>query len=377
MSEVLRTAEEATPERLTAILRRHRTLPQCEVLTVRQRKNPAFNSVVTHLELSYTHSAPATAPNALVLKANLSAEWAKEAGRVEVAFYRMIAALPDRPSIVVPCYDAQYDPETGDSHLLLLDVSSTHHAPLTRDQQLTPGSNVPDDAEADAVVEALARFHACWWNHPMLGSFPCAIAHWFRDEQGFQQFQERRRVAFRELMMAEESWFPAEYARTYEAILAGLPHLWERYWRPRTVGKRGLTLTHGDAYFSNFLCPNLGTGGGVLLLDWQSPEGYLGASDLANLLATFLNSAQRKEGGREDRLLRLYHTTLKQAGVQDYSWQALLLDYRLTILDWLLVPLQDRHDGSRRDYWWPKMQYLMEGFRDWRCAELLPAAYRI
>jgi len=40
-------------------------------------------------------------------------------------------------------------------------------------------------------------------------------------------------------------------------------------------------------------------------------------------------------------------------------------------LDWVLIPLHDRADGSPEDYWWPKMQCLTSAFQDWRCEELL------
>ena len=46
-------------------------------------------------------------------------------------------------------------------------------------------------------------------------------------------------------------------------------------------------------------------------------------------------------------------------------------DYRLSIADWLLIPLQDCFDGSSKEYWWPKMQCLAHAFEDWRVAELL------
>jgi Phosphotransferase enzyme family len=40
------------------------------------------------------------------------------------------------------------------------------------------------------------------------------------------------------------------------------------------------------------------------------------------------------------------------------------------LLDWTLVPVQDAADGSRRDYWWPKMCCLLDAFADHGAAEL-------
>lgn len=361
-----------SPEWLTQTLQQAGVLPQGYVATVQERKNAAFNSHMLHLTLSYSEDAPSTAPRFLVYKTNLQTQWAKEAGRAEVAFYRQVGALPDHPRITVPCYAAEYDPSTGDSYLLLLDFSDTHHAPLTRDQQLTPGDNLPTDADAAAVVDTLARFHAYWWEHPRLGTETFAIAHWFQDDESYIGYMQKRSTAFHELMIAESDWFPAEAAEVYESVLAGMPHLWERYWRPRIATLRHLTLTHGDSYFANFLCPDDGETHNTYLIDWQSPETLWAASDLANLMATFWTWEQREENRREERLLHRYHEGLKAAGVIGYGWDDLVRDYRLAIIDWLLVPLQDRRDGSRKEYWWHKMQCLIKAFEDWQCERLLP-----
>jgi hypothetical protein len=52
-------------------------------------------------------------------------------------------------------------------------------------------------------------------------------------------------------------------------------------------------------------------------------------------------------------------------------YEALIDDYRLGLVSWLLVPFQDAHDGSPADYWWPKLQCLLAAFDDWDCQELL------
>jgi hypothetical protein len=54
----------ATPAYLTAALRRAGALPSGEVLVVGQERNPAFNSAVTHLRLTYSPAAPPPAPPA-------------------------------------------------------------------------------------------------------------------------------------------------------------------------------------------------------------------------------------------------------------------------------------------------------------------------
>jgi hypothetical protein len=107
------------------------------------------------------------------------------------------------------------------------------------------------------------------------------------------------------------------------------------------------------------------------LLDWQSPVVDIGGYDLANLCATFWTSEQRHATQREEQLLRRYHRMLETQGVHNYAWDDLTTDYQTGLIYWLLVPVQDRYDGSGTDYWWPKMQCLVEAFREWHCADLL------
>lgn len=172
------------------------------------------------------------------------------------------------------------------------------------------------------------------------------------------------------LLENERTWLPDNMQRLYEQALAGLPHLWERYHEPRLAGMHAMTLTHGDAYFTNFLCPNEGTVGETYLIDWQGPATSRGADDLVNLLVTCWTSAQRAEGQREAKLLRRYHDGLRAHGVHDYLWADLLVDYRVAVIEWLFQPVQDRADGAGKDYWWPKLQYIAAAFQDWNCVDL-------
>lgn len=55
----------------------------------------------------------------------------------------------------------------------------------------------------------------------------------------------------------------------------------------------------------------------------------------------------------------------------DYPYPALIEDYRLGLVYWLLVPWQDAYAGSARVYWWPKLQCLLAAFDDWDCDQLL------
>lgn len=371
MTTYIPGAEHITPAWLTAVLRQSGILGTGEVVDVAMRKTGAFNSQTSHLALHYSDDAPDELPAQLVLKRNIESEWGVEGGADEVHFYNVIAALPDHPAVIIPCYAAAYDETSSNSYLLLQDMSATHAPPVTRDQQISIVEAVPLDAYIEAVIDTLAQFHAYWWEHPLLDTNTFDIGYWSRNADRFEQYLQRRTTSWKNLISNEGAWFPDDMLRLYENVLAHLPNYWQRYLEPRFRTKRGLTLTHGDAYFANFLCPkNPGTGA-TYLLDWQSPGFDIGGYDLVNLCATFWTPEQRHQEQREEKILRRYYNVLKARGVNNYSWVDLVTDYKHGLIFWLLMPVQDRYGGSVKDYWWPKMQCLVAAFRDWHCEELL------
>ncbi len=220
------------------------------------------------------------------------------------------------------------------------------------------------------AIDALARFHAYWWEHPQLGEGIAPIAWGCVDEADFITEVARRRRALEHLLALEGEWLPTPIKRMYENILAQMMHLWRTYMRDRVAAFSHMTLTHGDAYLANFLCPREGQAANTYIIDWQCPEAYRGSSDLVNLCATFWTRQQRAEGERELNVLRQYHRLLHENGVSGYAWENLIRDYQLSIIDWLLIPVQDCFDGSGKAYWWPKMQCLAHAFEDWHCTDL-------
>jgi thiamine kinase-like enzyme len=153
----------------------------------------------------------------------------------------------------------------------------------------------------------------------------------------------------------EASWLPADVCIVYDHVLRHLPQHWERYLAPRFQTQTNLTLVHGDAFFTNFLCPKQHNGGPTYVLDWQGPAFDIGGYDLANLCATFWTSEQRHEAQRERRILERYLVRLQTAGVAAYTWDDLVTDYQAGIMYWVLVPVQDGHDGAGKAYWWTAM----------------------
>jgi hypothetical protein len=119
------------------------------------------------------------------------------------------------------------------------------------------------------------------------------------------------------------------------------------------------------------LLPKDPNAGATYLIDWQSPSFDIGGYDLANLIAAFWTPQQRHEDRREEKMLHRYHTVLQHRGVSNYSWNDLLTDYKIGLIYWVLMPVQDRYGGASKDYWWPKMQCLTAALKEWHCEDLL------
>jgi Ecdysteroid kinase-like family len=359
-----------TPEWLTNALRQSGTLTNGRVLRVEVSGNAAFNSTALHLHLTYSGDTPPGMPPRLFFKRNLAEAWAVRAGAREVAFYQVATALANRLPMLAHCYGAAYDADSGDSWLLLHDVSETHAPPVTR-EQLLAGAGVPPDAQLAAIVEVLASLHAAWWEHPALGTGSLLISEWYSNYTSFATSLREFTEEWSTLQQTAGATLPASTRTLLNAALAALPHIWERALAERVAARRWLTISHGDCYLSQFLCPLADSpNDATYLIDFQGACGDLPTMDLVFLLATFWTPEQRHERRREERLLHAYHDALTRNGITTYTWEQLVEDYRIALAFMLFYPVWDAINGSSRDYWEPKLRCLASAADDWRCREL-------
>jgi hypothetical protein len=273
MSVVLTDVEQVTPEWLTAILHECGVLSTGHIVTVQHPPSTTWNSRAYHLELQYSTDVPAAAPRHLFVKLNSQPDW----GRDEVAFYQFVTAKQADLPMLVDCYDAAYTPADGASHLLLADHSATHFTPVTKAQVLA-GETMPAQAHLEPMVDAIARLHAYWWEHPQLGTGFARIRSWFDGERAYHQLIERRLKEWATFQAQAGHLIPAETRRLYEKVLFHLPGLWPRYLADRFDSRRALTLTHGDCYFIQFLCPRQAGSGVTYLVDFDSVSTNLSLS---------------------------------------------------------------------------------------------------
>jgi hypothetical protein len=364
MLNALAATDPITTEWLTEALRVAGALPSGAVVACETRANAAFNSTASHLTLTYSADAPSDAPRQLFLKRNLEIDWAVEAGRDEVTFYHAMAPRYDQLPMLIHCYAALVDETRSASTLLMADVVATHTPPLLRDDQISESARgIPAQGALDQAIDALAAFHAAWWERPELG-VQFEVNSWYSDADAFAAHVEERRAEWARFIASEGAWFPADLRACYEQALARLPLLWEQGLGERIMRRRGLTLTHGDCYLTQFLCPRPGVAAPTYLVDFQGTNADLIGDDLVHMFAFWWTREQRREGDREQRALRRYHARLLAHGVRDYSWDDLFADYRLALTIMLFYPVWDETNGSAQSYWLPKLRNIVAAYQD-------------
>jgi len=351
---LITSIEQLTPEYLNDVLRSYGVLDSGKVVGVSVTLTKKLTvSAVSRLALTYSAEAPDDAPRNLFLKMSVpaNADNPQLNGGQEVEFYQKIAAqMPGSP--LIRCYDAVFSPETTDYHLLLEDLSDTHFQPDTP----TP----PWELLSRGAVETLAKLHAFWWEDPRLGR---EIGNLFDQDElnAFVADVEKNVTTFTDFLGDRLS---PEQHRIYERLIASRFDIWGRL-----TESRGMTVTHGDAHWWNFLYPLDPSRDRVRIFDWQLWHVDSGPRDLAFLLA--LGGFADRRPASEGPLLAHYHETLIANGVTGYSREDLWRDYRWAALRNLNIPVIFWSQGRDESLWSKKLERAMAAFEDLKCSELL------
>jgi hypothetical protein len=331
MNTLITSIDQVTPQWLTTRLRVNGHLDQGEVKEIRvEFSTPSFaTGTIARFHATYTPDAPAL-PGTFFLKI---AEPDTSIG--ELRFYNDIVGhmdtQTDNPSKdktqTVCCFDAYYDPDSRRIHILIEDVSHSHyHGRGKNGHALRP--------ESELLVDCLARFHAFWWDHPLLGdgvgAFPAEDNVLFT--HGFASYQKSlARLARR----AGEDLSESDRDLCDKALEA-FPHFKDRRGNKRLTPGNHLTLIHGDTLYDNIYLPIDPQKDRVLLIDWQTWEIRLGTDDLANLA---LFGMANPAADIMDTMLRRYHNGLLTHGVSGYSWEDCCHDWRLSTVRNLAIPI--------------------------------------
>ncbi len=280
---------------------------------------------VTRLRVSYTEpdgadGAGASAdrrPSTLILKTPSPAEQNRVAAvaygfyQREVRFYQEIA---DHISLRVPhCYYAGMHESSVPFAIVMEDVTGARMVDQLADV---------DPADADKVVDAMAAFHARWWDSPDLTQLD-----WLPPINNDQY------KAFSEVLPQLVPVLKAKYGERLEsegfAILEGMVDAYQPFL-DHWVDTGPLTFCHYDLRPDNILFAPPSDPDSICVLDWQLAVRHRGTFDLAYYLGQNVPPTFRR--AHEDRLLRRYHHALTGLGVHGYSFDRCWDDYRLSML---------------------------------------------
>jgi len=234
-------------------------------------------------------------------------------GEREVRFFKELA--PDIGVPVPECYYA--DSDNGDFVLLLEDLSNAR-----------PGDETNVALEdVELVVKNMARLHARWWESDRLAHLDWIFSS--EDPERATKSGQTYRASWAKIGNGIGSEFPAGVSE-----MAGrLGTHFEEVMRP--LGEAPVTLIHGDCRFYNLFFRDNGQRTEVVTIDWQTPSISRGAAELAYFLIFCLSVEKRRK--HEKSLLRLYLNGLKAEGVDDYSYERLVEDYRRGMFRFLVI----------------------------------------
>jgi len=314
------TPEQLTPEWLTAALRGTGTLPaSARVATAGVRPLAAGGGligVVAKAWLTYDGDAGA-APRTLIAKfpspvaANRAVADTYDMYGREVRFYQDLAATTQLPHPA--CHFAGRSARSSNFVLLLEDIGDR------RPGDQAAGSDL---ADAEIVIDAMARFHA-----GTFGRTSDARFSWLTLQANEAQ------------ITGMEGGFAFGWPR-FESELVDLIPPRVREWGHRVgpstrallqaLCSGPLVVGHADFRLENMFFAAKPEHPPFAIVDWQSITKTSPGQDLGYFLTQSVKLEVRRAHERE--LLRRYLDGMRAAGVRDYSWDRLWHDYRLGVL---------------------------------------------
>ncbi len=294
------TIADLTPAWLTEALGPSGVLDGGEVVAVRADDigtGVGVFGIIARLHLAY-RGAPPEAPATIVAKLPTDAEANRQVGLVlrlyerEGRFYNEVASSV--PFRTPRCYLSALDVEAGRFIVLMEDLGG-----LEAGDQLAGVA----PARAGAVLDALAGFHASWWESPRLAELDWVPV---QNDPLYVAALPPIIAAGVAALGAYEDVLPPGAMALAKRTEAAFPDVIERC----AAGPH--TFVHGDARLDNlFFTPGTDE---FALLDWQLALRNRGVYDLVWLLATSMNVEDQATAVPD--LVRRYHRALEAHGVR-------------------------------------------------------------
>lgn len=268
--------------------------------------------------VSVTYAGPSSLPDTFVIKLPAQDDTVRDrvaiGYRSECAFY---AGVVDRVKVPTPqCFYCDISDDSLDYALLLAD-----QAPAAQGDQIAGCG----EREARLAVTALAGLHGPSWCDPVWLDFP-GIAFARPDEAAAGGLGEVARMSTEITLDKLGDRLCAADRETFTTAM-GLVTPWLLAEHNR------FALLHGDYRLDNLLF--FPDGAGVTVVDWQTLGVGLPARDLAYFTATSLQPELRASVERD--LVDEYHRTLIGYGVLGYDRETCWRDYRLGVIQALLI----------------------------------------
>lgn len=355
-AQVLTSADQMTPEWLTYVLAKSRALTHGAVQAIEFNTNERELSTSYRLRIAYSDDAQGLMPEFLFLK-TVNADMDEEFfGSSEVDYYRRdYVGLAGAP--LLRCYDSVFSAEQRRYHLLLDDVSNSHVEVRTKTPTLEYGL---------VLAESLACLHAHWWGAERIA----ASGDRLPDAARINRFVEVARPGAGYIIEAMSDQLEPHWPAAINELLARHPQA----MIDRTRDPQGFTLIHGDANRTNILVPREGERPLYIIdrqpFDW-SLTVWLGVYDLAYAIILDWDTTERRR--HEMEILRHYHDQLIAHGVEEYSWERLYDDYRLSVAICVYVAIEWCRGGINHEWthiWLPKLQRSLTACDDLNCREL-------
>jgi len=310
---LITSPDQITPEWLTDKLREGGYLPYFRVNDVRLTDTHTSDTANLYtLRIKYSDAGVARKmPDNMILKVyNAGYDKADK----EVTFYgRILPALRDKyphdDLFIVEGYDAHYDVGADQSHVLIEGMSSRfkkHFEPMP-----------PTKRHITQIADALAKIHIYWWEDDRLGdTVGLAIT-----EDRLNNMLDRQKDAYDRFLSDGKIVLQSRERAILDLVVGQMP----AKRRDQLLEGKHVTLIHNDLKPDNFLYSHNAS----RILDWKDWQVGMSSDDLAYMIPFYWEAKKRKF--EEPRFLKRYWGELNRLGIKDYSYDDLMLDYRLSL----------------------------------------------
>ncbi|MEM7114328.1 MAG: hypothetical protein AAF614_17970 [Chloroflexota bacterium] len=355
LSHLITKPQDVTPDYLTQLFRQQDLLPMGSVSSIHPTQVDSDNFAAEYqLGLRYEGTGNLPLPQSLLLRISFAGKgWPNEPRFISDIVPIMRAQWPNRSLPFVTCYDAVFDAETKSSHLLREDLSETHFK--------ASGDRKHYTYCREQIMDALALVHATWWEHPQLTTLvgPLVTANKLHS---FLQTGQKNLPRLLETM-------DNALSVKQKTLLKLVPTKWPEQRQMRNLAGVGVTLAHHTASPEVVLFPHDPTTNHVRLTTWEPWRVDNGTIDTAYYMAFWWSKAERDAWERP--LLHHYYRQLITYGVENYSWDDCLYDYRASIFRLMLQLIQSWKPIYQNNWYWEAMMRGLAAFEDWDCRELL------